>query len=76
MLKLGALYQNFITLSTEKGSVSDVRILVGEHFQEIVSFANGSFMFGSNTGFGAFLCAKEVERLRVFTSVYERLRVV
>ena len=38
-----------------------IRILLGENFEEIVSFANGSFPSGSITGLGAFLSAQEVE---------------
>ncbi len=34
-----------------------IRILLGENFEEIVSFPTGSFSFGSNTDFGALLSA-------------------
>ncbi len=33
------------------------RILLGENFQQIVSFPASSFPFGGNTDFGAFLFA-------------------
>ena len=32
-----------------------IRILLGENFEEIVSFPTGSFTFGSHTDFSAFL---------------------
>ena len=35
-----------------------IRIILGENFQEIVSFPTSSFTFGSDTDFGAFLSAK------------------
>ena len=35
------------------GWVQGVRILLGENFQEIVSFQTGSFTFGRNTDLGA-----------------------
>ena len=34
-----------------------IRILLGENFQEVVSFPTGSFTFGSDTDFGAVLSA-------------------
>ena len=43
------------------GWVQGVRILLGENFQEIVSFPTGSFTFGRNTDLGAVPSAKEVE---------------
>ena len=38
-----------------------IRILLGENFEEIVSFPTGTFTIGSNTDFGTFLSAQEVE---------------
>ncbi|MDE0199812.1 MAG: hypothetical protein OXK78_16520 [Caldilineaceae bacterium] len=34
---------------------------MGENFEEIVSFPSGSFTFGGNAEFGAFISAWEVE---------------
>ncbi len=39
------------------GSYQGNRILLGENFQQIVSFPTSSFPFGGNTDFGAFLFA-------------------
>ena len=40
-----------------EGGRQGIRILLGENFQEIVSFPTSSFTFGSSADFGTFLSA-------------------